>query len=117
MEDDGVRREVVALPRPTPNVQPEEDQHSPRDYQTDAQSLTDLPHTVLGKGEPRHDEAGQGRDVHAEEDVLGEHRPYPFVCRGRVLPSGADIIAFAGVRHRVCCSALSLVPERSRSCG
>ena len=69
----------VRNPTPTnPGVQPKEDQRSPRHHQTDAESLTGLSHAVQGKGDPHHHEAGQGQDVHAEKNVLGEHCPCPL---------------------------------------
>jgi hypothetical protein len=86
-----------ALSRPTPRVQPKEDQSSPRGHEADAQSLISLPHAVQGKREPHHDEAGQGQKVHAEENVPGEHR----AALGGVLPMRADTTAFAKPRHAV----------------
>jgi hypothetical protein len=75
-----------ALSRPTPCVQPKKDQSSPRGHEADAQTLTGLPHPVQRKREPHHDEAGQGQDVHAKENVPGEHRLHPRwgpACGGR----------------------------------
>jgi hypothetical protein len=65
----------ASLSRPNPCVQPEKDQSSPRGHEADAQTLTGLPHSVQRQREPHHDEAGQGQDVHAEENVPGEHCP------------------------------------------
>ena len=60
-------------------VQPKKDQSSPRGHEADAQTLTGLPHPVQRQREPHHDEAGQGQDVHAEENVPSEHCPLPSV--------------------------------------
>jgi len=65
------------LPCPTTSIEPEEDQSRPGGHEADAQSLTSLPHSVQGESEPHHEEAGQGKDVHAEENVLDEHCPFP----------------------------------------
>ena len=44
-------------------------------------AFTRLPHPVQGKGEPHYDEAGQGQNVHAEENVFGQHWHCPGCLR------------------------------------
>jgi hypothetical protein len=89
-----------ALSLPTPCIQPEKDQNSPRAHEADAQSLTRLPHAVQGKREPHHGEPGQGQDVHAEENILGEHCLCPWsVAVASLL--GCQLTASARPSHRV----------------
>jgi hypothetical protein len=47
---------------------------------------------VQDKSEPHHDAAGQGHEVHAEENVFGEHCP----AFGRVLSSAATLSRLQG---------------------
>ena len=49
--------------------------NTPLGHETDAQSLTSLPGAVQRQSDPHQDEAGQGHNVHAEENVVGEHYP------------------------------------------
>ena len=51
------------LSRPTPCVEPEEDQPRARGHQADAQSLPGLSLAVEGKSEAHHEKAGQGQDI------------------------------------------------------
>jgi hypothetical protein len=61
------------LPEPASHIQPGEYQSRPRGREVDAQPLTRLAHAVERQSDPHNDEAGQGQDVHAEQDGSREH--------------------------------------------
>src|SRR4029077_3027711 len=60
---------------PASHIQPGEYQSRSYGHEADAHTLPSLPHTVERQGDPHHGKARQSQDVHAEEDVLGEHYP------------------------------------------
>src|SRR5713101_5632345 len=49
----------------------------PDAHQADTHWGASLGHAAQREAETHHDEASQAQDVHAEEDILGEHRPLP----------------------------------------
>jgi hypothetical protein len=59
-------------------VQPGQHQRCPDAHHPKAQGQAGTPRPVKGEAEAGQKQAGQGQDVHAEQDVFGEHRP-PWV--------------------------------------
>src|SRR5215469_2347228 len=77
----GWRTETIGLAgvlsRPTPAYSPRKTRAVPAAMRPMLKALPVCP--VRFRVRVSHDEAGQGRDVHAEENVLGKHCPCPSV--------------------------------------
>src|SRR6516162_8045072 len=70
---------MVVLPSigPTARVEPPEHRCGSHGHQADAYKLTGLSRAVQSQSDPHHDEPGQGQNVHAVENVPGQHPALP----------------------------------------
>jgi hypothetical protein len=62
-----------ALVRPAARVQPGQHQNRSDPHEADAEGQSGSCRSAQGEAEPGHQQAHQGQEVHAEENVSGEH--------------------------------------------